>query len=286
MLSREIMGLLALGVLWVNTLLIAAAALKEVGRQMRLRASLAPVKGTVVRGDGEGGGLARHTVDQLGRSAGDPAQRRGILFHDRGYAGEIFGGAISTELGEVAIDAAKPARVWLPVAALRDAAACPSDEAIDVAFDDARRAKGFSRTVSVTIEPGREVWVAGELVREPSLRIVAPAGGELLVSTFEPRALLTRNIALGVFAALGFLAGAGVCTAITLTGPRFGTTSIVGAALGIVFFLLVQPAGTALRDAVRLPHVGILRGEWVRLAAPRAAASSEPAAPDTTHHAA
>lgn len=287
MLSREIMGLLALGILWVNTLLIAAAALKEAGRQMRLRASLSPVKGTVARGSGEGGVLARHTIDQIGRTAGDPALRRGILFHDRSYASEIFGGAVTTELGEITVDAGKPARVWLPIEALRDAAACPSDEAIDAAEGDARRAKGFARTVSVPVGEGREVWISGALVREPTLRMVAPEGGELLVSTLEPRALLLRNVTLGVFAALAFVAGAGVCTAIALTGPLFGTTSIIGAALGVGFFLLVQPAGTALRDAVRLPHLAIVRGEWMRRAAAGASAGAEaPAGPDTTHHAA
>ncbi|HZO12649.1 MAG TPA: hypothetical protein VFB62_05315, partial [Polyangiaceae bacterium] len=53
-------------------------------------------------------------------------------------------------------------------------------------------------------------------------------------------------------------------TYLALYPPIFGTVSIVGGALGLVFFLLVQPAGTAIRDAVRVPSVAQLRGSWVR----------------------
>ena len=48
----------------------------------------------------------------------------------------------------------------------------------------------------------------------------------------------------------------------SLHPPVFGLVSTIGAALGLAFFLLVQPAGTALRDAVKLPSAPITRGTW------------------------
>jgi hypothetical protein len=63
---------------------------------------------------------------------------------------------------------------------------------------------------------------------------------------------------------VGVLAVAGACTAVALTPPAFGTISKIGAALCLAFFLLVQPAGTAVREAVRAPSRALLRGRWSR----------------------
>ena len=46
--------------------------------------------------------------------------------------------------------------------------------------------------------------------------------------------------------------------------PVFGLVSTLGGALCLAFFLIVQPAGTALRDAVRVPSRAIVRGQWKR----------------------
>jgi hypothetical protein len=51
----------------------------------------------------------------------------------------------------------------------------------------------------------------------------------------------------GIVAILG---GAGVCTALALYPPVFGAVSTGGGLACLLFFLLVQPFGTALRDTV------------------------------------
>jgi hypothetical protein len=56
--------------------------------------------------------------------------------------------------------------------------------------------------------------------------------------------------------------------------------STLGGAACLGFFLIVQPAGTALRDAVRLPSRAWLRGRWMR-----SAPVQEPSAPPTAERA-
>lgn len=289
MLSREVMGLLALGILWVNTLLVVAVAAKELAalfekrRSLRARslepgslgAGVGVVMGRALRGDGPHGALAAQKVEQIGRSAGEGGEAgsmRAILFSDRAASGVVFGGALRVELAdgkteEVAVLAAEGAEVWLPREELEKAAEEPSVERFDRAYEDAKKARGFARTVTASVEAGRTVWVAGELTREGgdgALRIGPARGAAALVSTVDPRALCTRKIALSVAAIAGILAAAAGATALSLTRPHFGLVSTIGGAASLAFFLLVQPAGTALRDAVRLPHRAFLRGAWRR----------------------
>jgi hypothetical protein len=281
MLSREIMGYLALAVLWVNTLLIAFAALKELIALLERRSLLRPpdanashgyalLKARVLRGDGPDGSFASRRIEQLGRSAGDATHRRAILFSDRNAVSEIFGGAVHidgappNEEAEIT-PALEGAEVWLSESAMRAAAACPSPDRFDAAYEDARKARGFARTVETLIPPETPLWIAGDVGRAHAaapLRVAPSRVRGLLVSTFDPRPLLTRKIVLSIAAILAILAGAAACTALALTRPYFGTVSTIGGALSLAYFLLVQPAGTALRDAVRLPHRAPLRGEW------------------------
>src|SRR5882672_6165645 len=113
MLSREVMGVLALAILWVNTLLIAAAALKASATLARLRRGFGSIsKGTVARGDGPSGALAALEVEQVGRlgAATDPV----ILFHDRSHACKVFGGRVALEGGrEIDVPTADDAEVWV-----------------------------------------------------------------------------------------------------------------------------------------------------------------------------
>jgi len=285
MLSRELMGLLALGVLWVNTLLISAAAWKEAMRLLARRSRLVLrepvasgyglVRGTVVRGEGTRGALASRTVEQLGRAAGDPAERRGILFGDKSTSGESFGGVVDVGGIELAVASASDAEVWIDVARLRADGESGAGADFDVAFEEARRARGFARTLHADIAGGASVWVAGDLTSAgDTRRVTASAEHGLLVSSFDPRAFCARKAALSFLAVAGFVAGAAACTALALTAPRFGTVSTLGGALGLVFFLLVQPAGTALRDAVKLPHLADVRGMWKPRAPQRLASTT------------
>lgn len=283
MLSREIMGLLALAILWVNTLLIAAAAGKELlallARRQKLRL-LGPIdrgdgilRGVVVRGEGPGGAFAEQRVDQIGRSARPSAAGRSIHFSDKAFEGEIFGGVLLCEIEpgrqeEVVIEPSRPAEVWLSADDLRRASGCPSLERFEQMYEDAKRARGAARTVKAVIEPGRTVWVAVEREREPEGRLSRisnssmspPSAAPPMIAVMNPRALCSTKIALVLGSILAMLGLAAAASAVALHEPRFGLVSTLGGALCLAFFLLVQPAGTALRDAVRLPHRALLRG--------------------------
>lgn len=265
MLSREIMGVLALAILWVNTLLIAGAALQRVAalRERRRRLDDGLVRATVARGDGPGGAIAVHRVEQVGRAASAEGT---ILFADRATADEALGGALSLAGGgEATLAAGTEVELWLDGGEVAEAGACASDAAFAEAMDQAKKARGFARTVSAGVAEGREIFVHARLVRERGEATLAPAGeGGVLIATFDPRAWLSRKIALALAFVAGDVVAAAACTAIALQRPHFGLVSTVGGALCLAFFLLIQPAGTALRDAVLLPSRAILRGQWTR----------------------
>jgi hypothetical protein len=249
MLSREIMGALALAILWVNTLLIAAAAAKQIAVLLARRAALAGmVRGRVVRGDGSDGAFAAHRLEQVGRAGADGAS---ILFHDRSADGEVFGGTLALDGGgEREVRASAPAEVWLTQRELSDAVACESREAFEEAYAPAAKAKGYVRTVVAEVRPGASVFVA--------------TGERILVASMDPRALLVKKAVLGAAFIAAELVAAAACTALALHPPVFGMVSTIGGALGLAFFLLVQPAGTAARDAMLVPSLAPVRGRWVR----------------------
>jgi hypothetical protein len=96
---------------------------------------------------------------------------------------------------------------------------------------------------------------------------LAPAKpGGMLVATFDPRPWIDRKIALAALFIIGDVALAAACSAVALRPPRFGLVSTLGGAACLGFFLIAQPAGTALRDAVLLPSRAWLRGRWIRSA--------------------
>ncbi len=277
MLSKEIMGLLALGILWVNTLLIAAAAWQEISRLRALGRRLLPlsgegtglVAGRVVRGNGPGAAIATHRVDQVGRAGAEQKGRRTIVFHDRSHSGEIYGGSVDVQgLGELEIAASEQADVWLSSEARANSAACPSDASFDSAFAEARKARGHSRAVTTAITEGSEVFVYGRVTSDGESRALT-AGGDapILIAAFDPRPWISRKVALALFFIVVEIALAGVISWIALRPPVFGTISTIGGALGLAFFLLVQPAGTWLRDELRPPSRAFVRGRWVRSAA-------------------
>ena len=256
MLSREVMGALALAILWVNTLLIAAAALKRAAELARLgRGFGAIARGTVVRGDGPGGALAALEVEQVGRLG--TGTNPPIVFHDRAHACRVFGGRVVLD-GGAEVDLASPAEdaeVWIDSPCVARAACCPSEAAFDAACSEARKARGFSRSVSASIVAGEEVFVA-------------PANGArtVLVSTLDPRAWIAKRTTFAYAFVWAEVLVATACTAASLQAPLFGAVSTAGAAAGLVFFLLVQPAGTSVRDALRPPSSAPRHDQWTRTA--------------------
>lgn len=238
MLTNPMMGALALAILWVNTLLIAAAALQELRRLRRRARSLAGVvEGKVV----EGAPLAELRVEQVGRKS----DRGAIVFADRSYASAILGGVVEVAGERRTIEATTDAEVWLSTDEVARAHAPESEQAVADAMKEASRARGFARTLRATVEAGARVWIA-----------------DGLVATIDPRAWLAKRSWLVVgFVVAEVLLAAG-CTAVALVPPVFGTVSTIGGALCLAFFLSVQAVGTSVRDAVRVPALRIVRGTW------------------------
>jgi hypothetical protein len=292
MLSKELMGVLALAILWVNTLLIAAAAWKEIAALTVWRGRLVPVKGDsgvglvrarVTHGAGPGGALAVQRVEQLGRAAThDEGGRRVIHFADRSAVGEVFGGTATRDDGdvEIVVDAEASAEVWVAATALTASGACASDEVFDRAFACAKKAKGFARAVESAADG--EVYLFGQLrPMGKGLALAAAKPGGLLVATFDPRPWIDRKITLAALFIVGEVGLAAACTGVALWPPRFGLVSTLGGAACLGFFLIAQPAGTALREALRLPSRAWLRGKWVR-SAPVHEPTAPPHAPRAT----
>jgi hypothetical protein len=279
-LSQTLMGSVALLAMWTATLLVLATAAKELWRWWRRwrswrslgqdQAGVGLVMGHVV-GPGP---LARHSVLQAGRwGAVPPGAPRVILFHDRSYRSEIFGGTVVQTDGGRTLDvseAGESGEVWAPG---RNRTADP-DLDFDEAYERSKQTRGFERALKVDLVAGAPVWLVGQ-ARQIGGRweLEAAAGGTLLVSAVDPRALSKRKVLLDLGVMLGIFSVAVAGTALAAWPPRFGTRSIVGATLCLAYFLLVQPVGTWLRDALRAPSRPIVRGAMVEAQVPEGAAT-------------
>src|SRR5690606_1919964 len=132
-----LLAYVALGLFWLNTLLIVAAAWGEHARLQRRWGG--PVRaGVVVEGAGPEGQLAIHQVRQVGRSKGEDT----IWFHDRAYAAEVPGGLVVCGADRVAIAGGS---VWVSRARQAEAAACPDAQTFARALAPATRAAGWER---------------------------------------------------------------------------------------------------------------------------------------------
>lgn len=259
-LSLEIMGFFALGVLWVNTLLIAADALKqhaELGR-WRARIEAARAGGRLVRaritaGDGPDGAFATHTIDQVGRAMTVSGPQR-ILFTDRAARGVLHGGRIELGGREVIVAAASAPLVWCLAEGARGDRA-----AFDEAWPRASTFKGFARFVERRVGKGEEVWLWLEESREPEGSVRAR-----LVSLEDPALVVAASRAPLRRLVLTALTGVVVVTTLALWPPVFGVVSTLGAAAGIGFFLTIQPLGVAAREKGALPDRRRVGGLWER----------------------
>lgn len=268
-LTREIMGGLALAILWVNTLLVAAAALQQAGEHRRRLRALRPLapgsEGEgVVLGAVEGAPLARYELEQIGRAGAEEGKKRTIHFGDRTFAGASLGGIVKAGGAAIRVDAGE-AEVWPAREDVLAAAACDDPARFDAVFEEARKARGHVRRVTVELGAGQEVWIAGDLRKEGGALVVRPSAAlGVLVSAIDPRAWSRRAIAIACLFALAEIAVAAGVTALVLVPPVFdGLASKIGGALGLGFFLGVQPLGTMIRDAVRAPSKAFVRGKWI-----------------------
>ena len=246
MLSNEIIGAVALFFFWLHILLIAGSAWLDARKLARLVRGRVRV-GVVRSGRGPGRALACNVVEQVGRSKGDGV----IHFSDAAHRSELFGGVLELDDGsELELEPSTEVAVW-PAPQRRLAAAAPeSVERIAIAAVEARRARGWPRSVTVAIGQGERVFV---LERE---------GGPSIVASIDPRRWLARKRGLIAGFVLGELVLASMCTIAIFWPPLFDWLSMVGAAAALGLFLGVQPIGVAVQEAVRTPDRAYLRGRW------------------------
>jgi hypothetical protein len=231
----------ALGLFWLNTLLIAAAGWGEAAALLR-RWGRRARSGVVVEGTGPAGQIAIHRVRQVGRSNGEPA----IWFHDRAYEEEVPGGVVALGEERVAVAAGS---VWVRRARQEAAARCPDAQAFAQAHARATRAAGWGRAVEVALAAGDVVWLSE-----------GPDG--YLIAEEHPRRWRRKVVALTAALVLGLLALASGCTALCVWPPVFGTVSKLGAFAALVVFNLFQLFGKLHHEAIQPPSRQALRGVW------------------------
>ncbi len=259
------MGLLALGVLWLNTGLILAVAFSTLRNVVALRKRLSDAKdrGELVNGRvTTKRTLAVRRIRQLGRALTVRGPER-IAFTDGAQSFEIFGGTISTDEGEITVAPAHSheSEVWLdPVQARERASACTAND-FEPAYAEASKFKGFARDLELQIESGDRVWVYG--AREDDT-FMARTNQPLLVSLVDPIAYLNERARILVVFLCGAALSLFAVSVLALSTPHFGIASSIGGALGLAYFLAIQPIGTAVRDLVKTPARRMVGALWQR----------------------
>ena len=268
MLSREIMGVVALIILWVNTGLVLAVALKQLRGVLALRGRLreALSRGELVLGEvsdtTESGPFAIRRIHQTGRAMTTRGPER-ILFTDGPQSFEILGGTVATASGAIVVPAtqAVQSEVWPESSRAIEAVERDRASAFDRAFAEASKFKGYAREVAIEVRPGDRVWVRG---RRDADRLAATDHEPLLVSMIDPIAWTGGRARLLVGFVLGALVLLALVTGVALWPPHFGLVSTIGGALGLAYFLAIQPLGTAVRDAVKTPARQMVGALWQR----------------------
>jgi len=237
------MGIACLAVLWTAALLCAGAAWQELRDLRSLSRSFESLQvGTVLRGDGDGGCLAFHEIEQTGRALdGEPA----IAFHDRSHRSAVCGGVVKVGDEEITVDGDR--EVWTKLDDRARLARCNDLAHFDEAYESARKAKGWRRTVRTELREGDRVFLA--------------AG---VISSEDPRPFVASRTWLVLSFIAGELSVCALCTRVATWPPVFGTVSTVGGVMCLAFFLLVTPMGVRVRDACRPPSRAFLRGTWKR----------------------
>ncbi len=247
------LGVAGLVILWCNALLVILAGTKSVGRLLDYRRRFrAGGQATIV----EGAPFGHHLIEQTGRRASDDAARRAILFHDSAHHGHLAGGLIELAGGErVEIPPPKDdqAEVWVDDAQRNGSVEELQTTDFDAAYRLACKARGYRREVKCSLQAGESIWFAE--LDNPN---------RALIASFDPRGWCTRRVLAGTLALVLMVAVLAGLTYLTLRPPVFGKISTLGGVLSLAYFLLVQPAGVTLRDALAPPSRSLLRGSWVQ----------------------
>ncbi len=253
-LRYEWLGALVLAILWTNVLLIAASAWKQrraIGlvrdEWFEARRTGACIEGVVVEGRGAGGALASRRVDQVGRAITLPGPDR-ILFTDGRSRAELGGGIVETVSGEtVGLAPSTELELWIDERAPGERA----EREFASAWPRASTNHGFHTSLEQRVLAGQRVWI--DRARTP-----------LRLASVDPIAACDRaRLSLAGFAVAAIVGCAGV-TVIACWPPLFGTVSTLGGLLGVAYFLAIQPLGTQVRDAARLPIDRQVGGLWER----------------------
>ncbi|MCB9643152.1 MAG: hypothetical protein H6728_08760 [Myxococcales bacterium] len=269
------LGLLLLVIMWVNALLIAAAAWIEM-RDIEARASSWESLPEGTEGEGllfvrieaaeQGKAFATQSVEQSGHAMQAKASHRRIGWWDRLHDSSIAGGRLSwgEHTLEVPSYASPIADVWPSRQEQEEAAAHFSMVELDEIYEKAAKPRGVRRSLQFAMEPGQEVWVSGRVAKEGQhLRLYPDKHEKVLVSSVDPRVWLIEKRRLVWFFMVSELTLCALCTVMCLWPPVFtGWISRLGGAAFLAFFLGVQPLGTVVRDALRPPSWAFLHGAW------------------------
>lgn len=235
MLTLPTMGLLALGSLWLHTLLVTLAGLRAArGLARRLGDAWAHTREATLAA-----GMVQLRATRLGRPRDDGAlQVVGQVVETR-VRGVYLG------IGEAALAVPEGAELW----AARPVPRPPPPAGPDLG------ARPRTWVDEWTLRAGAPLFVVADLGPE-GLRARPGQGGRVLLSTEDPRRVLGGRLLLllgGHLAGVGLVAGV---SALALHAPFVSPLSTVGALAALGVFLGILPLGTALRDATRLPGVG------------------------------
>ncbi len=268
MLTPAWMSAVALLVLWGNTLLVALAAVRNLRSLRDFVRGARPLELANLPSGAHVGWFRAHAsepvgvlmIHQLGRLGGGLS----IIWHDK--RAESRSREVKLTAGE--LEVLVPARsehvaVWLDAETMRAAAACPSASEFDLATAGARKPKGFERTVELSLSG--DVFVLGTVQVGETIALAPSPERPLVLSAFDPTELVARRtkVVLFLFIPAIMLLAAG-CTWLAMSPPVFESwLSKLGGLLGFIFFLLVLPAGTRLRDFLLPPHRQFLRGVWL-----------------------
>lgn len=289
MLTPELMGILALCVVWINTGLIIAASFQTwVSLRNRKRAAMRELRwqpqreGLVELRVADNPELDTSFVfkaKQIGRIANKT--KNTIVFADSEFQSQCLGTRLSLPdksartIG-VEVPETSDFELWLNEERVRQYADNYSHEGFAQALRAAQTGKGFERRLAIPFKPVQRFWLYARIDEanaeprqgtsqtsvESRWKVVQSLYHPLLVSEVDPIGWYQKKMRLNIgFMLFTFLSASGL-SALALRSPAFGTVSTLGAALLLVYFLLIQPAGVWIADRSRTPNQAEIRGLW------------------------
>lgn len=260
-----VMGGLAGFILWLAASLITIVALKDTFRLLRRGLAMA---GRVERAEVESDGLASLHVERVGRAGSASAARRAVVVLDRSIRSEGRVGLVRLSDGRAVQVNGGACEVWVE-------RKTPPQAKFEEAFAAASKVKGWVHGFDQRLAKGDSLFVVGNVQSKNHDHHLAPlSDGTMVLSTFDPRPFIWVRLLLSAIAVVGLLTVPALATWLVVENDPSSWKSITGGVIGLVYFLLAQPLGVALRQFVALPHTGLQNHVW---AAPVASPNSRAA---------